>query len=959
MKRIQLLIFLICFGFVSTLQAQTTQKLYSIKGVVYEHGTTTPIEMAFVTLPDLNLWGTTNSKGEFTINRVAGGETKIEVTCLGFQTFSMVANINKDVTNLVFRLKEENLKLETVTVTAQEVKSAINTSTKMERQAIDHLQVINPTDIMSLMPGGRTVNPNLMTQSVFSVRGGDGNGSFGTAVEVDGVRLSSNADLSNTTGIDTRNLATSNIESIEVITGVPSVEYGDMTSGMVIINTKKGRTPFNVNVSLNPTTKQFSLTKGFDLQKERGILNVNAEYAHAFSNPVSPYTTYFRNGYGLNYSNTFNRTGKPIQLNVNLGGTIGRQDGKTDPDAYRDTYSLKRDNALRFGTGVNWLVNSNWLTNLNLNVSASYKDDYNETNRYYSYATLRPAVNQMENGYYETNYLPPQFYNLQMDDSKALSARVNLKANLNKKYGEVLNKIKAGIGWSASGNVGKGEDYEHDLYPDGYRPRPYTDIPFIHNVNAYIEDNVTLPIGKTSLTVIGGVRVERTMIKDMAYEKAISASPRFNAKYTVVDKRRSKDFLRHLSFRGGWGIMEKLPSLNVLYPMDKYRDIVVYSKNYTFEGVPNQYFYAAKTNVFRDFFNPKLEWSRNRNIEVGMDANIRGIDVSVVYFNNKSLNPYLAETIHEIYPYKKSDEEYVLPTDPIFRVDQENGDIYVRPKLDPNGWEMIPTSVDDTIFIPNSIQSNGEPSTRQGVELTVNFGKIDAIRTSFRLDAQYSHSKTLSERLNSSYTSNPHSTLPVGEQRSYEFLAYYLGGTGRNRTYNGEWRDGMTANLTATTHIPEIRMTVSLRVEGTIFSRSQQLTSRNGEEWAYLVSEDGRTPLAGTVYGQKDHFTGIWPVEYMGFDGVRHPFTQAEFEDPRFSNIIGRSNTTYRFALDGNWSYFFANISLTKEIGDHASLSFNVNNFTKSNPFVRSWQTEISTSRGIGFAYGATLRIKF
>ncbi|MFA5712816.1 MAG: TonB-dependent receptor [Bacteroidales bacterium] len=959
MKRIQLLIFLICFGFVSTMQAQTTQKLYSIKGVIYEHGTNTPIEMAFVTLPDLNLWGTTNSKGEFTINRVAGGETKVEVTCLGYQTVSMVVNITKDVTNLTFKLKEENLKMESVTVTAQEVRSAVNTSTKMERQAIDHLQVINPTDIMSLMPGGRTVNPNLMTQSIFSVRGGDGNGSFGTAVEVDGVRLSSNANISNTTGIDTRNLATSNIESIEVITGVPSVEYGDMTSGMVIIQTKKGRTPFNLNVSLNPTTKQVSLSKGFDLQKERGILNINAEYAHAFSNPVSPYTTYFRNGYGVNYSNTFNRTGKPIQLNVNLGGTLGRQDAKTDPDAYRDTYTSKEDNALRFGTGLNWLVNSNWLTNLSLNLSASYKDDYQEVNDYYSYATIKPAVNSMENGYFETNYLPPQFYNLKMVDSKTLSARANLKANLNKKYGEVLNKIKAGIGWNTSGNIGAGEDYQLDLYPDGYRPRPYTDIPFIHNINAYLEDNLTLPIGKTSLTLIGGVRVERTVIKDMAYEKAISASPRFNGRYTLVDKRRSKDLIRHLSVRGGWGIMEKLPSLNTLFPMDKYRDIVVYSKNYTFHGEPNQYFYAANTKVFRDFFNPKLEWSRSRNIEVGLDANIRGVDISVVYFNNKALNPYITETFHEKYEYRKTDETHELPLDPIFKIEPQSGDIYVRPELDPNGWEIIPKSVEDAIFIPNAMQANGEPSTRQGVELTINFGKIDAIRTSFRLDAQYSHTKAISERINSSYASGPHSTLPVGDQRSYEFLAFYLGGTGRNVTYNGEWRDGMTANFTATTHIPEIRMTVSLRVEGTIFNRSQVLTTRDGEEWAYLVGEDGRTPIPGTVYGQKDHYTGVWPVEYMGLDGVRHPFTQAEFDDPRFAKMIGRSNTTYRYALDGNWSYFFANISLTKELGDHASLSFNVNNFTKSNPFIRSWQTEISTSRGISFAYGATLRIKF
>ncbi|GAB1474402.1 hypothetical protein MASR2M69_18430 [Bacteroidota bacterium] len=79
-----------------------------------------------------------------------------------------------------------------------------------------------------------------------------------------------------------------------------------MTSGLVIIKTKRGRTPFSATVTLNPSTKQVSLSKGFDLKKDRGVINVNAEYAHAFDDPVSPYTTYFRNGYGINYTNTLN-----------------------------------------------------------------------------------------------------------------------------------------------------------------------------------------------------------------------------------------------------------------------------------------------------------------------------------------------------------------------------------------------------------------------------------------------------------------------------------------------------------------------------------------------------------------------------------------------------------------------------------------------------------------------------
>ena len=563
----------------------------SLKGVVVDKSDT-PIEMAMVSLPDLNLWGTTDSKGGFTINRVMPGTTRLLVNCLGFQMIDTTIVIKGSIDNLKFKLKEENLKLQSVTVTATENKSVPNTSIKIDRQAIDHLQVISPTDIMSLLPGGKTVNTNLFftNENIFNIRGGDGNGNFGTAVEVDGIRLSSNSDLSTTVGVNTRNLPVSNFESVEVITGIPTVEYGDMTSGMVIIKTKKGRTPYSATISQNPTTKQVSLSKGFDLLKDRGILNINAEYTYAFQNPVTPYRTYVRNGYGVSYTNTFNKERRPVQFSANIGATIGRLNSKPDPDVYDNTWSSSADNALIFGASANWLINKKYITNLDFSVNASYRDNIQKQNDYFSSATIRPAINSTESGYFETNYLPAQFYNLKIIDSKGLNLGANIKANLNRKYGKVMNKLKFGIGWRSDGNIGKGEYYEQNIYPDGYRPRPYTDIPFLHNWSTYLEDNATIPIGKTSLSLTGGIRVEGNIIKGMDYKNVISASPRFNGRYTIM---------KNLSIRGGWGILEKLPSLAVLYPMDKYNDILVYSKNY---GTQNNYFYVAKNKCFQGFF---------------------------------------------------------------------------------------------------------------------------------------------------------------------------------------------------------------------------------------------------------------------------------------------------------------------------------------------------------------------
>ena len=57
--------------------------------------------------------------------------------------------------------------------------------------------------------------------------------------------------------------------------------------------------------------------------------------------------------------------------------------------------------------------------------------------------------------------------------------------------------------------------------------------------------------------------------------------------------------------------------------------------------------------------------------------------------------------------------------------------------------------------------------------------------------------------------------------------------------------------------------------------------------------------------------------------------------------------------------YFSANLSITKEIGDHVSVSFYANNFTNSRPFVASYATGVKAVFTPDFYYGLTVRLKF
>ncbi len=245
MKKI-LLILIILFGSISFQPTLFAQQFCNVTGRILVQDTDHPISEAVVEIPYHGLWAITDKEGRFVVRGVPRGKTPFVISCLGYATTQLEVDVIAGMDSLHIYLPEDNLTLEDVVVTAREVPDAMATSRTVGGNAIDHLQMVNASDISALLPGGKTVNPDLTNDTRFSLRDGGstvGNASFGTAVEVDGVRLSTNASLGDLDGASTRNIASTNIESVEVITGVPSAEYGDISSGIVRLKTRKGKTP--------------------------------------------------------------------------------------------------------------------------------------------------------------------------------------------------------------------------------------------------------------------------------------------------------------------------------------------------------------------------------------------------------------------------------------------------------------------------------------------------------------------------------------------------------------------------------------------------------------------------------------------------------------------------------------------------------------------------------------------
>lgn len=939
----QFLLMILLLVSADVMTAQQNRALFSISGKVVDAKTGEPVIGAAVNVEDTGIWAISDENGKFFLPDIRPGDYAVQFSCLGFVDKRLSFVVKKDIPNLTIKLDQNTLALNSVVVTAERDKEGMNTSLKFGANALNHLQMSNVTDISALLPGGKTVNPDLTKDNAVSLRSGGlaaGNAAFGTALEVDGVRVGNNASFGSMSGTGTRNISTENVQSIEVITGVPSAEYGDLNSGMVRINTRKGLTPWNITFAVNPRTYQASASKGIDLMKNRGVLNVSAEWTRATQKLSSPYTSYTRRGFSASYSNTFKNV---LKFEVGATGNIGGMNTKNDPDAYKGTWSKVRDNVLRANTSLTWLLRKSWITNLKLDASVNYNDNRSQDHAYGSSASMLPAVHSELAGYYLADRLPVSYFSDKVIDSKELDYAASLKYEWFKKSGKRLSKLKAGVQWKANGNVGEGEYYKDpSVAANGYRPRPYSQYPFMHNVAAYIEEDYTFPIGKTSLQISAGLRLENLFVKDTDYKNVSSLSPRFNAKWKISD---------NLSIRGGWGVSEKLPSFYILYPVQKYRDIQTFGFSH---GDASSYVYY--TQPYKMLFNENLKWQKNYNAEFGIEAYFLRTSVSLVGFFNKTKNPYTYQNIYTPFSYNimSVPSGYTVPDNPEIRVDSQTGQVYMRGSNE-EFWTPMATKVTDKTFFESQMPGNGDDIYRTGAELIVDFPEIAPIRTKFRLDANYAYTHYIDNTLNWTYrTGWSHTSL---SNRSYQYVGIYANG-GESGTYNGKESHSLNANLTAITHIPEARIVITCRLEMSLLSRFRNLSRYQGKEYAYNVNADGVESIGGSIY-DSNNYTAIRPVKYMDENGDVHDFTDKEASDPAFANLIIKSGNAYTFSQDGYGAYLSANLSVTKEIGDHVSLSFFANNFTNSRMYVTSKATGVSAIFTPAFYYGLTCRLKF
>ena len=282
---------LLLLSILSTLTAVAQN--YKIQLTVNERGTREPVVMGTVLLQPSGQTAVTDMKGQATINNVPQGRYTLIVRYVGFEPYQVAVNVTNRDLNLKAELVESSLALKEVTVTAKTRESGASTSSVIGRQAIDHLQATSLADVMQLLPGQLIDRPDLTQQQGLQLRTLQNNSTmaFGTSIVVDGMPMSNNGDVAQGAfsgtafaGTDLRQVSADNIDEVEVIRGIPSAEYGDLTSGLVVVHSKVGVTPWQAKAKINPGLQNYSVGKGFSLAKA-GIINANLDYAKAWGDP--------------------------------------------------------------------------------------------------------------------------------------------------------------------------------------------------------------------------------------------------------------------------------------------------------------------------------------------------------------------------------------------------------------------------------------------------------------------------------------------------------------------------------------------------------------------------------------------------------------------------------------------------------------------------------------------------
>ena len=333
--------------------------------------------------------------------------------------------------------------------------------------------------------------------------------------------------------------------------------------------------------------------------------------------------------------------------------------------------------------------------------------------------------------------------------------------------------------------------------------------------------------------------------------------------------------------------------------------------------------------------NPNLKLPSSRNMEIGLDLKAFGITGNFTYFKEKLTHAFTWESTARPSNYRQYNYDPMMG-----RPEYTNGEVTVGGT--PVGYQTINT------FLGYRLPGNGMTINKWGIEYNLDFGKINPLQTSVIIDGAYFNQKEHNDVLQTGYVSD------MVDGKPYPYMGIYAGGNGSS---NGTKMQRLNTNIRLITHIPQLRLIVTLSGQCVWMDKNQVFNKYRGINMVYMQDDDGNYVFGDPGKDMK-YLKCVNPVAYMDTYGMVHLFTDKEANDPLFQKMILK-NRASTFAENDPSPYFMLNMRLTKEIGNYASLSFYANNFTNARPkrYLKANGMDVRMNSGIFF--GAEISLKF
>jgi hypothetical protein len=473
--------------------------------------------------------------------------------------------------------------------------SQIETTHEISSSEIEHYLSTNLGDILDLVPGvERAKTPGLSKQSEAELRGvsvitdtQDKTAAlFGTKIMIDGITVSNNANLQRGTGtaygqtssstgigVDLRVIPADNISKVEVVTGVPSVEYGDMTTGLVKVKTKIGAQPNRLKIKSNPDTKEGNLSGGVNLFNTGISYNANIGYSER--NIRRQGDEYWRYSGQVTFDNVL--LDKKLTL-LNKFYYTGVSDEtsqkKDDPLAVKQ---YNKDWTGIYGHSIEYQLGKNSRLEWNANVNYTKRDSYYQQ---LTGADVRVLTAAMQTGTYEGVYQAGAYLSRTWTKGEEVSIGAKLNFHRDANVLHINHALLAGAEYSFDDNIGAGKIF-NPLFPPygklGSRPLPYSAAPSLQSASLYLEDEMSGFVFMRPYNVDLGVRYE------MYTPTALHLDHLFTNK-VVLDSKNGNFInprirLKYEPYNGSqvrlsWGKSSKMPSLSSIFEGPEYIDIV-------------------------------------------------------------------------------------------------------------------------------------------------------------------------------------------------------------------------------------------------------------------------------------------------------------------------------------------------------------------------------------------------